>query len=104
VGPVKRSQLGWARAHGSLCEHGGGEARDLAFDAVYSRDAQATPAVAQWQVQLGLRGRGRDEVHGGNVRGGLEDVGGRRLDVAPFRVHRAGACHVHEPRDKGFAE
>jgi hypothetical protein len=105
VGAVKRSQQGWARAHGSLCERGGGKARDLAFDAVHSRDTQATPAVAQWQVQLGLRGRGRGEVHGGNVPGGLEDVGGRCLDrgvdVAPFRVHWAGACHVHEPRDEG---
>jgi hypothetical protein len=36
--------------------------------------------VAQWQVQLGLRGRGRGGVHGGNVPGGLEDVGGHRLD------------------------
>jgi hypothetical protein len=36
--------------------------------------------MAQWQVQLGLRGRGRGEVHGGNVPGGLEDVGGCRLD------------------------
>jgi hypothetical protein len=64
--------------------------------------------VVQWQVELGLRGRGRGDVHGGNVLGGLEDVGGRRLDrrvdVAPFRVHRAGACQVHEPRDKRFSE
>jgi hypothetical protein len=36
--------------------------------------------VAQWQVQLGLRGRGRGEVHGGNVPSSLEDVGGRGLD------------------------
>jgi hypothetical protein len=28
----------------------------------------------------------------------------RRVDVAPFRVHRAGACHVHKPGDQGFAE
>jgi hypothetical protein len=108
VGAVERSQHGWARAHGSLCERGGGEARNSAFDAVHSGDAQATSAVAQWQVQLGLRGRGRGEVHGGDVPGGLEDVRGRRLDrrldVAPFRVYRAGACHVHEPGDQGFAE
>jgi hypothetical protein len=28
----------------------------------------------------------------------------RRIDVAPFRVHLAGVCQVHKPRNKGFAE
>jgi hypothetical protein len=74
VGAVERPQQGWAQAHGSLCEGGGGEARNVAFHAVHSGDAQATPTVAQRQVQLGLRGRGYGEVHGGNVSGGLEDV------------------------------
>jgi hypothetical protein len=67
--------------------------------------------VAQWQLQLGLRDRGRGAVHSGNVPGSLEDVAGRCLDrcvdFAPFtsfRIHGASACHVYTPRDKGFAE
>jgi hypothetical protein len=64
--------------------------------------------VAQWQVQLGLSGWGRGEVHGGNVPGSLEDVGGccldRRVDIDSFPIHGVSACHVHKPGDKGFAE
>jgi hypothetical protein len=50
-------------------------------------------------VQLGLRGPGRGKVHGGNVPGSLEDVGGR----CPHRCVDS-VCHVYRPGDKGLAK
>jgi hypothetical protein len=39
VGVIKGPQQGWARAHGSFGERGGGKVRDLTFHAMRSGDA-----------------------------------------------------------------